>query len=79
MKNLHHSTLQDRATLGLSRLLARGAQRRDQGMTTAEYAVGTLGACTVGGVLVKVGQSEWFGELVRDVIDNIPSLLPNLF
>lgn len=38
MKNLHHSTLQDRATLGLSRLLARGAQRRDQGMTTAEYA-----------------------------------------
>lgn len=83
MKNLQHSTLQDRATLGLSRLLARGAQRREQrreqGMTTAEYAVGTLGACTVGGVLVKVGQSEWFGELVRDVIDNIPNLLPNLF
>lgn len=79
MKNLQHSTLQDRATLGLSRLLARGARRQEQGMTTAEYAVGTLGACTVGGVLVKVGQSEWFGELVRDVIDNIPSLLPNLF
>ncbi|MCR4513657.1 DUF4244 domain-containing protein [Aeromicrobium sp. 50.2.37] len=79
MKNLQHSTLQDRATLGLSRLLARGARRQEQGMTTAEYAVGTLGACTVGGVLVKVGQSEWFGELVRDVIDNIPNLLPNLF
>lgn len=42
MKNLQHSTLQDRATLGLSRLLARGAQRRDQGMTTAEYAVSGL-------------------------------------
>ena len=45
-------------------------------MTTAEYTVGTLGACTVGGVLVKVGQSDWFGALVRDVLDKIPSLLP---
>ena len=50
--------------------------RGERGMATAEYAVGTLGACTVGGVLVKIGQSEWFGELVRDVIDRIPDLLP---
>lgn len=48
----------------------------EAGMSTAEYAVGTLGACTIGGVLVKIGQSEWFGELVRDVLDNIPNLLP---
>lgn len=51
-------------------------RRDDRGMSTAEYAVGTLGACTIGGVLVKVGQSEWFGDLVKDVIDNIPNLLP---
>lgn len=50
--------------------------RHERGMTTAEYTVGTLGACTVGGVLVKIGQSEWFGDLVRDVIGRIPSLLP---
>lgn len=59
------------------KITQRWAHRRDErGMTTAEYTVGTLGACTVGGVLVKIGQSEWFGDLVRDVIGNIPNLLP---
>lgn len=48
----------------------------EAGMSTAEYAVGTVGACTIGGVLVKIGQSEWFGELVRDVIERIPDILP---
>ncbi|GAA2081446.1 hypothetical protein GCM10009821_22610 [Aeromicrobium halocynthiae] len=50
--------------------------RAEQGMSTAEYAVGTVGACTVGGVLVKIGQSEWFGDMVREIITKIPSLLP---
>lgn len=50
--------------------------RRERGMTTAEYSVGTLGACTIAGVLVKVGQSEWFGKLVEDLISKIPSILP---
>ncbi|KAA1380774.1 DUF4244 domain-containing protein [Aeromicrobium fastidiosum] len=50
--------------------------RDEQGMSTSEYAVGTLGACTIGGVLVKIGQSEWFGDLVRDLFDKIPSILP---
>ena len=55
-------------------------ERRDElGMTTAEYAVGTLGACTVGGVLVKIGQSDWFGDLVKDVIDDIPNLVQGWF
>jgi hypothetical protein len=51
-------------------------RRADHGMTTAEYTVGTLGACTIGGVLVKIGQSEWFGDLVKDLISKIPSILP---
>jgi len=50
--------------------------RDERGMSTSEYAVGTIGACTVGGVLVKIGQSEWFGELVRDVFEKIPDILP---
>jgi hypothetical protein len=50
--------------------------RAERGMTTAEYTVGTLGACTIGGVLVKIGQSEWFGDLVKDLINKIPDLLP---
>lgn len=51
-------------------------RHNDRGMTTAEYTVGTLGACTIGGVLVKVGQSEWFGNLVEGLISKIPDLLP---
>jgi hypothetical protein len=50
--------------------------RAEHGMTTAEYTVGTLGACTIGGVLVKIGQSEWFGDIIKDLIDKIPSILP---
>lgn len=48
----------------------------ERGMTTAEYTVGTVGACTIGSVLVKVGQSEWFGRMVQNVIEKIPDLLP---
>ncbi|RYJ07215.1 MAG: DUF4244 domain-containing protein [Actinomycetales bacterium] len=51
-------------------------RRGELGMTTAEYTVGTLGACTVGGVLVKIGQSEWFGGLVKDVLGRIPDMIP---
>ena len=51
-------------------------RRGERGMTTAEYTVGTLGACTIGGVLVKIGQSQWFGDLVKDLLDRIPGLLP---
>ena len=50
----------------------------EHGMTTAEYTVGTLGACTVGGVLVKIGQSEWFGDLVKGLLEKIPGLIPGL-
>jgi hypothetical protein len=50
--------------------------RDEVGMSTSEYAVGTIGACTIGGVLVKIGQSEWFGDLVKGVLEKIPSILP---
>lgn len=53
-------------------------RRNERGMTTAEYTVGTLGACTVGGVLVKIGQSEWFGDLVKDLLGKIPGMIPGL-
>ena len=53
-------------------------RQAERGMTTAEYTVGTLGACTVGGVLVKIGQSEWFGDLVKSLLEKIPGLIPGL-
>jgi Protein of unknown function (DUF4244) len=51
-------------------------RRAELGMTTAEYTVGTLGACTIGGVLVKIGQSQWFGDLIEGLLNKIPSILP---
>lgn len=58
-------------------MIVRSQRRvREGGMSTAEYTVGTLGACTIGGVLVKVGQSDWFGDLVTGLLDKIPGLLP---
>lgn len=51
------------------------ARRREAGLTTAEYAVGTLGACTIGGVLAEVGKSDWFGNLVQNLISNIPNIV----
>ncbi len=50
--------------------------RDESGMTTAEYAVGTVGACGLGGVLVQIAQSEWFGTLVRDIIGQAVHWLP---
>ena len=41
---------------------------RDAGMTTAEYAVGTVAACGFGGILYKVLTSPEVVQLLRDVI-----------
>ena len=43
----------------------------EAGMTTAEYTVGTLGACSVAAVLIKIAQTEWFGDLVKSLLKNI--------
>jgi len=45
-------------------------------MTTSEYAVGTVGACGVGGVLYELASSGWFQDLFKDVIGNLVGLLP---
>ncbi len=53
------------------------SRRRDErGMSTAEYAVGTIGACSVGGILVEVAQSDWFQNVVKGIFEGIPSILP---
>jgi hypothetical protein len=48
-----------------ARLTSSGA---DAGMTTAEYAVGTVAACGFGGILYKVITSPEILGLLRDVI-----------
>jgi len=42
----------------MSRLVARFGGRTDAGMTTVEYAVGTLAAVAFAGVLLKVLTSD---------------------
>jgi hypothetical protein len=56
-----------------ARLASRVARRlegqpADAGMTTAEYAVGTVAACGFGGILYKVITSPEILGLLRDVI-----------
>ena len=47
----------------------------DHGMTTAEYAVGTVAACGFGSVLYKILTSDSVVGLVEDVISHALSLV----
>ncbi|CAN5621265.1 DUF4244 domain-containing protein [soil metagenome] len=44
-------------------------RRDDRGMTTAEYAVGTVAACGFGGVLYEVITSDPVRSLVTELLD----------
>ena len=50
------------------RLQTLQSQDREAGMTTAEYAVGTVAACGFGGILYKVITSGAVLELITAVI-----------
>jgi hypothetical protein len=52
-----------------ARVQSRAADRDDAGMTTAEYAVGTVAACGFSGVLYKVITSTAVLNLVKEVIE----------
>lgn len=41
---------------------------RELGMTTAEYAVGTVAACGFGGILYKILTSPEVAKMLRDLI-----------
>jgi len=43
-------------------------RRDDSGMSTAEYAVGTVAACGFGGVLIKLLTSEPIVRLLADIV-----------
>jgi hypothetical protein len=44
------------------------ARRSERGMTTAEYAVGTVAACGFGGLLFKILTSDQVRGLLVDII-----------
>lgn len=53
--------------------LRRGAAA-DEGMTTAEYAVGTVAACGFGGLLYKLLTSDEVRAMLRDIIERALSI-----
>ena len=48
--------------------------KNEVGMTTAEYTVGTLGACSIAAILIKLAQTPWFGDLVKGLLGNITGI-----
>ena len=46
----------------------------DAGMTTAEYAVGTVAACGFGGILYKLLTSDTVVAMLRDIIERALSI-----
>ena len=59
-----------RKTRRFSDVVARG----EAGMTTAEYAVGTVAACGFGGILYKLLTSDAVQKLLKDVIERALTL-----
>jgi hypothetical protein len=40
----------------------------EAGATTAEYAVGTLGAVSLAAILIHLGVDPWYADLISDVV-----------
>ena len=47
---------------------------REQGMTTAEYAVGTVAACGFGGLLYKILTSDEVASMIKNLIERALSI-----
>ena len=47
---------------------------RERGMTTAEYAVGTVAACGFGGILYKILTSPDVARMLKDLVERALSI-----
>ncbi|NED99132.1 DUF4244 domain-containing protein [Phytoactinopolyspora halotolerans] len=50
-------------------VIARIRRKGENGMTTAEYAVGTVAACGFGGVLYQILKSDTVRGMVEKVLE----------
>ncbi|MCR4513656.1 DUF4244 domain-containing protein [Aeromicrobium sp. 50.2.37] len=64
---MHHRTSTSTSAVPCFRRAGIARSRDERGMTTAEYAVGTLGAATCAAVLVHLGADGWFFEQLREI------------
>lgn len=51
--------------------------RDDAGLSTTEYAVGTVAVAGLGGLLLKILTSDWAMDLIKQVIEWAFSFLFN--
>jgi len=49
----------------------RAAHRSDAGAATAEYAVVTVAAAGLGGILIKLLSSDWFLNILKMILEYI--------
>ena len=57
------------------KLVIQAMIRRDEGMTTAEYAVGTIAAAGLGGVLLKMLTSPEVQALIWKIVQQAFNIL----
>ena len=57
-----------RASAVTGRRLRQLRASGEAGMATAEYAVGTVAAASLAGVLLAILKSDWVRELIADLI-----------
>ncbi|MDQ1681327.1 MAG: hypothetical protein QOI42_2186, partial [Frankiaceae bacterium] len=57
------------------RPVLRVRRMTDAGMTTAEYAIGTLAACAFAGVLIKILTSTKVADLLTGVVTKALSVV----
>lgn len=55
---------------------SRRAARDEAGMNTAEYAVGTVGACGFAGLLYQLLTSDFGRSLLENLFNKVADLLP---
>jgi hypothetical protein len=53
------------------RLTGASAAGPDSGAATAEYAVVTVAAAGLGGILIKLLTSDWFLEIIKSIFEVI--------
>jgi hypothetical protein len=53
--------------------------RQDRGAATAEYAVVSVAAAGLGGILIKLLTSDWFQEILKTILNWIVKIVLNFF
>ncbi len=59
-----------------TKVSAAARKRGEDGMTTAEYAVGTVSACGFAGILYQILTSDFGEGLLESVLAKVIGLLP---